>query len=256
MNIKKSLLIPGLCLFLSFCAATQEKIKVDKENDPLYIYEKAIVSMNYDLVDEAIKYLHQALALNPLHFPSYYLLGVAYVKKENWIEARKYLEESVKLNPNETDPHSYLVSVYQNLGLMDKVIEEHKKIDALDKNFNSSSTLANYYFEKSEYETALRYIKEAILQNLQSTSAFNLQGVILSQLERYPKAILSFQNAIHVDPTNVIAGINLGVAFINTKNLDNAREIFTKFLSITQDQTLLDKIKKYLDAIKSPAYLL
>lgn len=212
--------------------------------------------MNYGLVDEAIKYLNQALALNPLHFPSYYLLGVAYVKKENWIEARKYLEESVKLNPNETDPHSYLVSVYQNLGLMDEVIEEHKKIDALDKNFNSSSTLANYYFEKNEYETALGYIKEAILQNLQSTSAFNLQGVILSQLERYPEAILSFQNAIHVDPTNVIAGINLGVAFINTKNLDNAREIFTEFLSITQDPTLKKKIKEYLDAIKIPPHLL
>ncbi len=122
MNIQKNLLILGLCLSLPFCAPSQKKPTIDKANDPQYIYEKALVSMNYDLLDEAIKYLNQALVLNPLHFPSYYLLGVAYVKKESWSEARKYLEEAVRLEPNELDPHSYLVSVYQNLGLIDEAI--------------------------------------------------------------------------------------------------------------------------------------
>ncbi len=250
MKIPNILFITILCLSLTFCAATQKKTTIDKENDPQYIYEKAIVSMNYNLIDEAIKYLNQALVLNPLHFPSYYLLGVAYVKKENWSEARKYLEEAVRLKPNELDPHSYLVSVYQNLGLIDEAIEEHKKINTLDKNFNSSFTLGNYYFEKDELETALGYIKEAILQNSQSEFAFNIYGVILSKLERFPEAIMSFQNAIRIDSNYVIAGINLGVAYINSKELEKARQILTKFLSITQDQILKDKIKKYLDAIK------
>jgi tetratricopeptide (TPR) repeat protein len=256
MNIQKSLLILGLCLSLTFCAATQKEPKIDKENDPQYIYEKAIVSMNYDLIDEAVKYLHQVLSLDPSHFPSQYLLGVAYVKKENWIEARKFLEESVRLKPNEPDPHSYLVSVYQNLGLVEEVIEEHKKIYAIDKNFSSSFTLANYYFEKNELETALKYIREAVIQNSQSASAFNVWGAILSKLGRYPEAIISFQNALHIDSNYVIAGINLGVAYINTKKLDSARQILTKFLSITQDQSLKDKIKEYLDAIKIPSYFL
>ncbi|MCJ7579353.1 MAG: tetratricopeptide repeat protein [Candidatus Aminicenantes bacterium] len=253
MNIQKSLLILGLCLSLTFCAATQKEPKIDKENDPQYIYEKAVVSMNYDLIDEAVKYLHQALDLNPLHFPSHYLLGVAYVKKENWIEARKFLEEAVNLKPNETDPHSYLISVYQNLGLMDAVIEEHKKIYALDKNFNSSFSLANYYFEKNELETALEYIRNAIIQNSQSTAAYNIYGVILSKLGRYPEAIMSFQNALRNDSNNVTAGINLGVAYINTQELDKARQILTKFLSITQDQALKKKIQEYLDRIKVPS---
>ncbi len=256
MNIQKILVIFGVCLSLAFCASIQKKPKIDKDNDPQYIYEKAVVSMNYDLVDEAIKYLHQVLSLDPQHFPSFYLLGVAYVKKENWIEARKFLEEAAKLKPNETDPHSYLVTVYQNLGLIDEAIKEYKKIFELDKNFNVSFTLANYYYENNELEAALGYIKEAIIQNMQSAAAFNIQGAILSKLGRYPEAILSFQNAIHIDPNNVIAGINLGVAYINTKELDNARQILTKFFSITQDQTLKDKIKKYLDAIKFLSYRL
>jgi len=256
MNIQKSLLILGLCLSLTFCAATQKEPKIDKENDPQYIYEKAIVSMNYDLIDEAVKYLHQVLSLDPSHFPSQYLLGVAYVKKENWIEARKFLEESVRLKPNEPDPHSYLVSVYQNLGLVEEAIEEHKKIYAIDKNFNSSFTLANHYFKKNELQTALEYIREAVIQNSQSASAFNMWGAILSKLGRYPEAIMSFQNALRIDSNYVIAGINLGVAYINTKKLDNARQILTKFLSLTQDQALKDKIKEYLDAIKFPSYFL
>ena len=256
MKIHKVLFITILCLSLTFCAATQKEPKINKENDPQYIYEKAIVSMNYDLIDEAIKYLHQAISLDPLHFPSYYLLGVAFVKMENWIEARKFLEEAVRLKPDEPDPHSYLVSVYQNLGLIDEVIEEHKKIDALEKNFNSSFTLANYYFEKNELETALGYIQEAVLQNSQSAFAFNIYGAILSKLGRYQEAILSFQNAIRIDSDYIIAGVNLGVAYINNKELDKARQILTKFLDITQDQALKDKIKEYLDAIKIPSYLL
>jgi len=256
MNIKKSLFILGLCLSLTFCVSTRKEPKIDKENDPQYIYEKAIVSMNYNLIDEAVKYLNQVLSLDPLHFPSFYLLGVAHVKKENWIEARKFLEEAVRLKPNELDPHSYLVSVYQKLGLIDEVIEEHKKIFALEKNFNSSFTLANYYFEKNELETALEYIREAVIQNSQSASAFNMWGVILSKLGRYPEAILNFQNALRIDSSYVIAGINLGVAYINNKELDKARQILTKFLSITQDQALKEKIKEYLDAIKFPFYLL
>ena len=253
MNIQKRLLIIGLCVSLASCASTQKEPKIDKENDPQYIYEKALVSMNYDLIDEAVKYLHQVLSLDPEHFPSVYLLGVAYVKKENWIEARKFLEEAVKLKPNESDPHSYLVSVYQNLGLIDLVIEEHKKIYALDKNFNSSFTLASYYFEKNELETALDYIRNAIMLNNQSADAFNIYGVILSKLDRYPEAIMSFQNALRNDSNNAIAGINLGVAYINTKEFEKARQILTNTLLITQDQTLKDKIKEYLDAIKIPS---
>ena len=256
MNIQKSLLFIGLCFSLSFCVSPQKEPKIDKENNPQYIYEKAVVSMNYDLIDEAIKYLHQVLSLDPSHFPSQYLLGVAYVKKENWIEARKFLEEAVRLKPNKPDPHSYLVSVYQNLGLIDEVIEEHKKIYAIDKNFNSSFTLANYYFEKNELETALEYIRAAIIQNSQSASAFNMWGAILSKLDRYPEAITSFQNALRIDSNYVIAGVNLGVAYINTKELDKACLILTKFLSITQDQTLKNRIKEYLDAIKFLFYLL
>lgn len=253
IKISNILFITILCLSLTFCVSIQKEPKIDKENDPQYIYEKAVVSMNYNLIDEAVKYLHQALVLNPLHFPSYYLLGVAYVKKENWSEARKYLEEAVRLKPNEPDPHSYLVSVYQNLGLIDETIEEHKIINKLNKNFNSSFTLGNYYFEKNELETALSYIKEAILQNSQSEFAFNICGVILNKLGRFPEAIMSFQNALRINSNYVIAGINLGAAYINSKELDKARQILTKFLSITQDQTLKDKIKEYLDAIKIPS---
>ena len=250
MFSRKRLFLFGLCLSLTFCASTQKEPKIDKDSDPQYIYEKALVSMNYNLLDESIKYLHQAIALDPSHFPSYYLLGVAHIKKEEFAEARTFLEEATRLKPEEPDAHIYLASVYQNLGLKDEAIEEHKKIFELEKNFNSSFILANYYFERNELESALEYIREAVIQNSQSASAFNMWGAILSRLERYPEAIMSFQNALRVDPNYIIAGINLGVAYINNKELDKAREILAKFLSLTQDESLRNKIKEYLEAIK------
>lgn len=243
-----------LVLFLNFafCATIQEKEKhseIDK-NDPEYIYKKATISMNYNLVDEAIKYLKEALIQDPTHFPSCYLLGVAYLKKGNLIEARKAFEKSVELDPESADAHSYLATVYQNLKLLEEAEEELKKVLELDNSFNSNFSLAKIYYEQEKFDESLIHLSEAIRKNNQSAPAYNLQGVIFNKLGRYPEAISSFQSALKIDSSDLVAGVNLGVAYINNREYDKARRLLTKILEITQDQTLKDKINEYLKAIK------
>ena len=116
---------------------------------------------------------------------------------------------------------------------------------------NSSFSLAKVYYEKEELEESLEYLRLALQKNDQSAPAFNLQGVILNKLGRYPEAILSFQNALRIDSSDLVAGVNLGVAYINNKEYDKARRLLTQIQTITKDQPLKDKIEKYLKAIKN-----
>ena len=53
-----------------------------------------------------------------------------------------------------------------------------------------------------------------------------------------------------MDQRDYIAALNLGVAYINNKEYDKARELLTRLLSLVQDQALKDKISEYLEVIK------
>lgn len=240
----------SMILVFSSCTSIQEKPPEIDKNDPQYIYEKASISMKYNLVDEAIKYLQQALSLDPEHFPSCYLLGVAYFQKGNLVEARSALEKCIVLKPENPDAHTYLASVYENLGLSEEAEEEYKTAYAIDHSFHSCFSLAKLYFEQDKLEQSLEYAEEAVRKDSRSAPAYNLHGVVLNKRGRYPEAIISFQNALKIDAQYYVAGVNLGVAYINNKEYDKARELLTKIQSLVQDQALKDKINEYLEAIK------
>jgi Tfp pilus assembly protein PilF len=251
MSIRIAGPITLLCLLLAGCATIDQKEpKIDK-NSPQAAYQKAEISMNYGLEDEALKYLNEALSIDPDHFPSCYLLGVIQLNKGNLIEARPLFEKCVELKPENPDVHIRLATIYQGLDLEKNAEIEYIKAFSIDQNFISSFNLAQYFFKKNDLDLALKYAQSAVEKNSDSSSAYNLHGVILNALKRYPEAILSFLNALKIDSDNHIAGVNLGVAYINNQEYSKARNLLKKILSLTDDSALKEKISAYLEAIKN-----
>ena len=250
MKTKYWLWTPILLLGLVSCTTIQDKPPEIDKNDPEYIYQKAVISMQYDLVDEAIKYLQESLSRDPAHFPSLYLMGVAALKKGDLVLARSSLEKAVELKPENPDAHAYLANVYQNLGLMDEAEQELIKTLSLDENFDASFNLARLYFERNLDEKALEYIQKSISINSRSAAAYNLQGVIFNKQKKFPEAILSFQNALRIDNKDYVAGLNLAVAYINNNERDKAQALLDQLQTLVKDPTLQAKIQEYLDAIK------
>jgi Tfp pilus assembly protein PilF len=249
MKSKMILLVLVLSLILACCATQTKKIQ-KKENDAKYEYEKAVLSMNYGLVDEAIKYLNSALSLNPKHHLSYYLLGLAYVKKQNLAEAEAAIQKCLELKPDFSEAHISLGKIYEDTGKLDKAEDEYKKAYAIGQNYSASFHLAVLYYGQGKLEQALEYVQKAIQKDSRSIQAYNLQGVILNKLGRFPEAIQSFQNGLKIDANYAVASINLAIAYINNKNFDKARELLEKTLPTVQDQKLKEKIQQYLEKIK------
>jgi tetratricopeptide (TPR) repeat protein len=187
----------------------------ENEKSAQYQYEKAIVAMKYGLVEKSIKYLNQALSLDPNHYQSYNLLGLAYFKKQNFGESASAYQRFLELQPEVSEVHNRLGFVYQEMGFLDKAEEGYKKAYSIDSNYDASFNLAKLYFEQNKLELALDYVQNSILKNTRSSRAYNL-----------------------------------GIAYINNKEFNKARLLLDKILPLVQDQTLKDKINEYLNLIK------
>jgi Flp pilus assembly protein TadD len=250
MKIKVFVSLAALSLALVHCAPSSKKIARDQERDPQYQYEKAVVAMRYGLVDEAIKYIEQALALDANHAASYNLLGMAQFKNKNYAAAADAYEKYLELNPKDSEAAANLGFVYEEMGEPEKAETAYRASVALDGNSNASFGLAKLYFEQNKLPEALQYARESISKNTRFVAAHNLLGVILNQLGRYDEALISFQNALRLAPNDVNLSVNLGIAYVNTKDYAKAREIFEKTLPQVQDPSLKTKINEYLKLIE------
>ncbi|MEW5901737.1 MAG: tetratricopeptide repeat protein, partial [Acidobacteriota bacterium] len=246
----KVVLAAAASLSLIFCASSQKKKPRDPEKDPQYQYEKGVVAMRYELIDQAIEYFNQAIALDPLHAPSYNLLGYAQFKKKNFGAAAQSYQKYLGLKPNDSEARANLGIVYEELGMMLQAEAEYQKGFATDGNPNAAFGLAKVYYKQNKLEGALDYVKKAVQKTPGSAAFLNLQGVVLNEMGRYAEALSSFERALKITPHDLYLGVNLGIAYINNKEPAKAREIFEKILPEVQDDALKAKINEYLRLIK------
>jgi Flp pilus assembly protein TadD len=247
---KRTIAILAASLIFSFCAPTQKKPSRNPDQDPQYQYEKAVISVRYGLEDEGLKYLNEALALDPAHAPSLKLLGTVQFRKKNFQEAAAALERYLELRPNDSDARTSLGITYEQLGQRDKAEEEYRKATAVDGNPEASFGLAKLYYDQNKLEAGLEIIQGAILKNPRSAPYYNLQGVILNQIGRYAEALASFQNALQYAPNDIYVIVNLSIAYINNRQPDKARQLLEKVLPSAQDEGLKAKINEYLKLIR------
>jgi len=256
-SFKRKLMKPGkvlpiliLIVFTVSCASSQARMEKKRAKDFQDQYELALVAMRYSMPDEAIRYLNNAISLDPSHQPSYFLLGLAHSEKKSYKEAATAFEKSLELKPDDSEARIRLGDVYRQMGLSEKAEEEYKKAYALDESSVAGFNLALLSYEQDKLDQALEYVQTLVQKGSQSVDVYNLQGVILNKLRRYPEAIESFQSALKIDPNHAVAAINLAVAHINNNELTKAREVLSRILPFVQDQELKDKITEYLKKIK------
>jgi Flp pilus assembly protein TadD len=247
---KNGVVVFALILAIAGCASTQKKTIKDPEKDPQNQYEKAVISARYGLENEALKYLNLSLSLDPAHAPSLLLLGNVQYKKGNYREAAAAFEKYLELRPNDSEVHVSLGLTYSQLGMTEKSEAEYATALGLDGNASAAFGLAKLYYEQNKLEPALEHIQKAITKNPKSAAYFNLQGVILNQMHRYADALPSFTTALALAPEDIYVTINLGIAYINTKEPAKARDLFERLLPKVQDEELKAKINEYLKFIK------
>jgi tetratricopeptide (TPR) repeat protein len=151
--------------------------------------------------------------------------------------------------------------------LLDQVIVELNKSNAIYNNEGVYLILSNVYFEKQDFPSALKnnqtakelsqkpnpkvnynfsriyerigqlerslaYADSAINNAPNISFSYNQKGVVLSKLIRYDDAILAFKKCIELDPEFVMAYKNTGICYLNLKQGENALEFFNKAMAM------------------------
>jgi tetratricopeptide (TPR) repeat protein len=244
-------------LMFTSCATSQQRLAKEREKDPQYQYEKAVVCMQAGLFDEAFKYLNQTLTLDPRHALALNLLGLAHMMKGNAAEAVKAFERCLAINSGFSEGHNNLGTAYQELGSLDRAEEEYQKAFALDQNYNASYNLAKLYFLKKNMDMALDYVRKSLQKYSRSVIAWNLQGLIYDEQGKLDEAISSYQEALKLAHDELNVSYNLGVAYFKKENYAKAQEIMDRILSglaqtppSAQAQDLRTKANELLKRIK------
>jgi len=206
-------------------------------NDQSGYINAAIISLNNDSPEEAIKYLKPNIEKYIDNYSALYLLGTSYFQNEDLSSAEKYLNLSLKVYPQSRSSKHTLAMVYDQSG-------QWKKSDSLYLNLiKTDSTDAQAYNNfayslverKANLELALEM--SLIANNIQPNSAPYLDtlGWIYFHLEQYEKSLEYVQQSYSIDSTNPVIVEHLADILRATNQISKANLIYLQAIDIGGD---------------------
>ena len=250
---RKTVFILVLCLNLALCASSQKKIQAAREKDPKYQYNMGLFYLNNNNLEEAVKYLNRALALDSRYFLAMNALGLISAMKGEFPQAVDYYQKCLQVEPTFSEARNNLGTTYQETGDLNRAQQEFQKaVD--DPAYNTKElpfyNLARLAFTQGDAEKALERVQTALKLNSRLAIAHNLKGLILEKLDRLTEAVSSYEGAVKIVPEDVNFNFNLAVACFKNADRGRAKEIFLKISPRVTDQAMRVKISDYLKEIK------
>ena len=169
-----------------------------KRND--FTYGVALFQHGY--LDSAAESFKQVIYAQPQNAEAYYNLGTLYLRKNDFPQARRYLEQTVKLRREYPE-------AWNNLGM---IAAQQNQLDEAIRNFKQSLA------QRPDYVTAL----------------LNLGGLERRQ-GNIPEASRLLNRAAQLEPENAEANYSLGMLYARQNDLTQATELLQKSLALRSD---------------------
>jgi len=208
--------------------------------------------------DNAVKTMEAARKQFPTSFVNEYLLGMAYHEQKKYAEALDHLQAAEAL-ARDGETNRLNAALYFQLGATSERAGDRT---AAEKYFEKCLTLSpdnaealNYlgymWAEKGEKLTRAREMIEKALKAEPDNAAFlDSMGWVCYQLGQPREAVDYLLKAVAAEPKEPDATVydHLGDAYAALKEVDKAREAWSKSLSLEAS----DAVKQKLDDSKSP----
>jgi tetratricopeptide (TPR) repeat protein len=188
-------------------------------------------------VNEAIDLYRNALEKAPGFILLYCLLGDIYRSIGRYEDAVLEYKMAIIMDSLNIPAYRSLCSLYEELGDMDNAIESYQRLIEIQPNAAEyHSNLANILYLKGEPQAAISYYQNAITLNPKpewtSVIAQTL-GYVLQESERnLDAAINAYQSAYLLTPTDLDIYINLGSAFYDKQEYNNALTVYRRALEL------------------------
>ena len=181
--------------------------------------------------DNAIIYYKKAEVLNPKNAEIPYYIGYLYSEQKNWVEAEKYLNKAISLNPN-SEAKNLLTYVSQN--------------DSLD-----GLNLGIELFNKQDYAGALSKLNDVIKKDSSNAYAYYYRGLIYDEQKQTKLAVSDYLNVLKNTKELPIASYMAAVDYDSLENYKEAYKYFSQFVSqYSTDDEYLNYAKTRMEELK------
>jgi len=105
-----------------------EKLLAEGSEEEIILYNLlGAMYLRKELYDVAISYLQKAIEINPFSALTYYELGLAYQKKEDWERAEISFKQAINIYKNYVAAHFELANTLVKLGKKNQAKKEYQK---------------------------------------------------------------------------------------------------------------------------------
>ncbi|MBS1803382.1 MAG: tetratricopeptide repeat protein [Acidobacteria bacterium] len=204
-------------------------------NDPKLPYEFAAVCLRLNLFGEARKALEESVRLAPDDPDGNYALGLVVSFSADPSQALKYLKRYHELRPN--DPDGLLALGRANYAAKDfETATKWLKQAALQPKTSADADLylGRIARQEGRFQEAVSELNRSIALNAKQASAFSELGQISLLQRDFKKAEQEFDSALSLDPENYSA--NFGLLQLFARTSDPRREEQSKRFDAIKDK--------------------
>ncbi|MDX1959184.1 MAG: tetratricopeptide repeat protein [Leptospiraceae bacterium] len=210
-----------------------KQIQAKSSNSPEPFYLRGAKSFYSQDLNQAKSELESAIKIKPEHDPSLFLLGMVYVKKNNWQRAGTYFEKAC--NNADFNPfyRYYLaVSLYINENF-ERAQEEAAKTLKLKENFFKAKLIQIRSLAKLDKNAeALFLAREMVNKNQELNSVISLYGELLAKEGNYLEVIKLLSKKASLTESEKRS---LARSYLHEGESTKALNLFRQFVSPEKD---------------------
>lgn len=200
-------------------------------------YQKCIAECN-----QAIEVGRENRADFKLIAKAYARMAGAYVKLEDYLNARTYYQKSLT--------EHRIPDTLSKLSEVEKIIKEQERKAYINPEMSlEEKNQGNACFQKGDYPTAVRHYTEAIKRNPDDARLYSNRAACYQKLAEFQLALKDCEECIRLDPEFLKGHVRKGMALMAMKEHSKALNAFQKALEIDpNNQDALDGYKRCLMA--------
>ncbi len=130
-------------------------------------FDKALQAMNANKLDEAEKYVNEAVRLAPGHPDVLFVQGVLYLTKHNWPQAQESLEKATQADPANGRAYAALGMALNSQAKYAEAVPAFEKSVQLDPpgSYETQWALGKAYYYHEQYNEALKASQLALTES-------------------------------------------------------------------------------------------
>ncbi len=176
--------------------------------------ERGRMALTSGKTDIAVDELSKAIIQKPTAGEAYFLLGQAYMKKMQFVQAEAAYRRALALRPGANDARYELGLVLAKQGRSQEAMEMFREMQKNDpKNPIAPLGLGMAAMMDQNYGIALAAFRHAVELDAFNAQALYNMGIAAMHLQRYDEAIDAFSKVLLLQPRNYDAQLKLADAY-------------------------------------------